>query len=267
MSAKRPATTILRRTTSNLFTSLTDRLLENTADSLESGQRLRQLASFFGISESGAFKEGNYDLPRGFENWEEWETIVISTLKAQASHLIDNSSSPAELLELSLTRLGMIGEFSGGISEKHWLQIFHSLAEKSAPKRGLVTLKEARSFFNRVDGQRDNFELGKTFPISGRRRALMMWNWVFFASESMPSLCMFDNESCAFLLTAFEQKSNKATGGITPSNLSREKKKLHLKSCKKPIWSASFAGENRIKISCGTERLFYHVPSQGNATD
>ncbi len=241
---------LVSRTTKELFGGIFPQLLKPGTTGLEPAFYLITLTEFFTDQKTGENRNTSLILPKGFENWSEWERIVVSMLKAKTRLILADAKDPLELAILSLERIGMTGGFSDGISKDIWLQIFNVLQ-----KDGGVALSDALAFFRRVDGKHDHFKQDKTYPFH-RGHSIMLSEWIHLDSDSRGSLCAFDNNSAALILA--KQKGLKASDAMSGPNFSRLKKNLGLISCRNPLWKAQFSDEEEILI---TERRGYHRPS------
>jgi len=194
------------------------------------------MREFFRFGEEKRYRsKPKYRLPDGFADWVEWQSVVISKLKAMArldiSYGERNPFSNGDDLDeiafskLTLERFGMVGGFDSGIERCDWDQIFYALQ-----KNGKVLFAEALSLFRGIDGMRDNFPVRtQPFPL---RKLLIIREWVHFDPEpgKVVGLCTLTNDSAADVVNQLESNSNGV--GLTGNNFSREKAKLGLVSCR-----------------------------------
>ena len=180
-------------------------------------------------------------LPEGFENWDEWEEILLSALRAKAKVSVPNRTGPRDLEKVAFVAKTIKGEFAGGYTRQDWIQVFEFLANDDK-----LRFEDALAFFRNIDSKNQNYKLGRA-SLTPRRQWSMAHNWIGGdpLNDEFPALCMMDNDSSALVLAHLEaavlySKKMTAVWGMkadaakpmTAPNFSREKAKLGLVSCK-----------------------------------
>lgn len=192
----------------------------------------------------------------GFEDWEEWEEIVLSALRAKLKLEVPERTGLYDFRRQAFVRDFLMGGFQHGFTRDDWVGVFQFLETD-----GKVKFEDALAFFRNIDSKRENFKL-RRIGLGPRRQSAMVCNWVGGnANHEFPSLCLMDNASAALVLAQHEsvvfrsEALTKLLGAtelppeqMTGPNFSREKAKLGLVSCKKPLFKAEERG-GKVKIT------------------
>ncbi len=185
-------------------------------------------------------------LPEGFCGWEEWEAVVTSMLKARVnllSKIVGDDPSFHEQTRKHLVRVITRNDF---IDLERWNDVFRLLRGSN----GLVSIREARNFFQRLDRERTLSETIKVdgLPSINLRTFTLISNWVYLEpnGKEYPALCTMTLAGAAEVVALLEAAyKEKARGTVTPmleAHFSRTKTKLGLQSCQAPSCAADLIG-------------------------
>ena len=173
----------------------------------------------------------HYSLHPAFATWREWESIVLSMLKAWASDYarfgLPHAKEPTDesILENDLF---FFAAPAGGFNREQWNEIFDLLhVTNYQPDGDFVPPEAARNFFNRAI--RGMAPEGAHEKYDGENEAwIRKWVRVHAGPDEFPGLCALDNGSIARLLNWPDE---------SPSAVRRKLRPYALMRCRLHTWT------------------------------
>ncbi len=192
--------------------------------------RAKVCKQWFGLYRDSRRERLPYELHPSFRDWQEWETIVLSMLKAlahfEAFWGLPNGRMPDEQ-DRAESSIIVSAKIEHGLDRSLWDQAFNVLQSAGRVKPGDATL-----FFKRMEEKL--FCAARATSRSHSIEGLsLIQKWVLLNAkpDKFPGLCALDNAS----LASFHADDN-ADQAMEAHHMSRKIKRLALVKCKQSSW-------------------------------
>ena len=177
-------------------------------------------------------KSVKYNLPSGFEDWDEWGAIVYSKILATAQlHMGITGIGPHEEIVGDKTAQKYFREITANnvfnkngsqqFSKDDWSKLFQALESNE-----VVSSKDASNFFRNIQRRKEGI-------VYSKRKALIVFHWIYLDESEYPNtpLCRLRDNDAIRVLSKHENGGTNEV--ILAPNYSRILGDLGLIKCKK----------------------------------